>query len=684
MSQHEEHLLRMEKEKRRQEYEIRQQTEELRRKDVEAKKKEMELNRRKEERQRAEQAAAKKAQEDKELERQAVAMAIPEMAAQKKVQEEERQKQALFEAKKREELEKKRLFEERQRAELAAQEEQRQRQALLEARKREELEKQRLFEERQKAELAAAQKKAQEEERLKALEARKQEESERQIRYEEQLKQKHMEKERRKEQKLLNKKSRLDYKHFRWNKDKSESISNNKPSKISNTITNHALEKERKALEREKRRQAEAIGKEVKMKQERDSRREARFNSQERQEIPRPITPINVKTGHVSIRRQFYNERSKSVDRNEETEPRQQRCHMQKDWNRVHPHGAQEESDPPSRPSSSLDNPWVQFKHSVDTWNHSGQEADIVRPSSRIRSTSHHRDWKPVGSERPITPTRFESVSTHQVQDTIKDWGHVVHTEDHSGRSTPVPSRVIGETFADSKKNSGEEAPWRAPQKTLVNISVTRNVAKEKIKMSVEKSHEIYHYRATRSSTSNSESRSFKWSLRGDIIELPLPIATADSWFSREGKGIVSQNSSASTLAHLEGLKSPTETGKTPLPVLAGCNKTTSSSTVPDVQKYENDVDKRTRELEELRSMRADRNKRLQDAFELGDPYPDTEDSVVSYSEDGYSEEEESQRGPSKPAPSRRIGNLFGRSSDQWNEESSGPAPPKGIPAGSL
>ncbi|CAB4057281.1 unnamed protein product [Lepeophtheirus salmonis] len=627
---------------------------------------------------------------------------------------------------------------------------------------------------------------------------RKQEEFERQRKYEEQLKQKHMEQERQKDQQLLYEKKiqkdkeERDRLHTLQMGQRQERIrKQQEKDENEKKIEQLRLEEERRCqeemrqieeeTERQRRRSKKQNGHQLldinKMEEQNITYRQSHhnqstesrrhrsrhrsreggcFNPQDQKEVHRPVTPIDVKTGHVNSKAHFFNERSKSMDRNDEYEPRRHRGHIVKDWIRT---PQSEEHDPPSRPGSSLGQTLGAVKHTIDNWNHSAlhQKTGVEPPVSRARSLSQHRDWKPCVRDRPVTPTCFDTVDTHKVQDTIKDWGA---NRQGSGRNSPIPSRMIAETFADRKETfyMEEDAPWRSkstpePNLKLINISVTRNVVKEKPKPKVEmippplpkehvekcnrvQSRNLFitelpdlplHQESTSTkyeskvmtSTTSSSQVHFEEKTPCDILgkdkNIPVPVVS-ESWLTgiqnskpmSTSHNVLSTTSSASTIAHLEGLKSPTQTGKTPLPVLAGWYDTDSKKLPhspkdqgihhevprapppplpsketnprllnqqkcsPTIQKYENEVDKRQRELEELRNLRSARNKRLQDAFELGDPYLEYEESVESYSDD-YTDDGIVEEGipnePSRPAPTRRIANLFNRSSDEWKEE---------------
>ena len=199
-----------------------------------------------------------------------------------------------------------------------------------------------------------------------------------------------------------------------------------------------------------------------------------------------------VRTGYVNEKRNFWM-RSASTDRLHQRHemspgPRRRRIGGG-EWIR-----SETTPEPCSRPGSSLGQVITatgNVKHTVNNWgtlSKSRSSAAVLqepleRPRSRLMdSWAMDHDERAKSVERKV----LDPHGTNQVQDTVSNWAKA---KEASGRTTPVPSRTIGETFADSQVQkwgqTDEEllvrdgpTPWRTktpePGLKLLNVSVEK------------------------------------------------------------------------------------------------------------------------------------------------------------------------------------------------------------------
>ena len=213
-----------------------------------------------------------------------------------------------------------------------------------------------------------------------------------------------------------------------------------------------------------------------------------------------------VKTGHVSEKRSFWM-RSISTDKlNHEMSPgpRRRRVTGGQDWIKQ-----SDQQDQGYRPGSSLaqviggqtgDTSAQNVKTVVSGWSDlskSKSSAAVLQEREkrprRSQSRERMREFIPVTAaqnqsvEQPIRPVLSEA-HTNQVQETVSHWGHP-HPSEEVRTTTPIPTRNIGDTFADSKMNmntisagmqqhqqESSSSPWRTknpePTVKVINVAV--------------------------------------------------------------------------------------------------------------------------------------------------------------------------------------------------------------------
>merc|ERR1719342_1106350 len=198
---------------------------------------------------------------------------------------------------------------------------------------------------------------------------------------------------------------------------------------------------------------------------------------------------LSIKTGQVNEKRNFWM-RSTSVDRINNVSslspaPRRRRI----DWN-ANKH-QKENDDPESRPGSSLGQAntgsvrnlssgfIAKSKSSAAVMQ---DEVERGRPKQR---TVIANGWTKEQYDQKVKQEFFRSqeVKTNKVNDTVQTWGK--RDSSQTGRTTPAPSRNIGEGFSENKVGKTSEDDknansWRTktpePTVKLVNVSVEKAI----------------------------------------------------------------------------------------------------------------------------------------------------------------------------------------------------------------
>lgn len=193
-----------------------------------------------------------------------------------------------------------------------------------------------------------------------------------------------------------------------------------------------------------------------------------------------------IKTGQVNEKRNFWM-RSTSADRVNQASlspaPRRRRI----DWNAKQ----KENDDPESRPGSSLGQAntgsvrnlssgfIAKSKSSAAVMQ---DEVERGRPKQR---TVIANGWTKEQYDQKVKQEFFRSqeVKTNKVNDTVQTWGK--RDSSQTGRTTPAPSRNIGEGFSENKVGKSSEDDknansWRTktpePTVKLVNVSVEKAI----------------------------------------------------------------------------------------------------------------------------------------------------------------------------------------------------------------
>merc|ERR1719244_94777 len=190
-----------------------------------------------------------------------------------------------------------------------------------------------------------------------------------------------------------------------------------------------------------------------------------------------------VKTGQVNEKRNFWM-RSTSESRINQAglspAPRRKRV----DWSATR----QDDSRPGSSLGQAVDTGSVRNITTGFLAKSKSTAAVMQEDQTRGRSKQrviHHNGWSKANQEEQ-TKHEFTDVKTNKVNETITAWGK--RDSSNSGRSTPIPSRNIGEVIAENKvaKNAEQESnanSWRikTPEPTLklVNVSVEKAVGSE-------------------------------------------------------------------------------------------------------------------------------------------------------------------------------------------------------------
>ena len=402
--------------------------------------------------------------------------------ARRLAEERENAERQRLEAAKRQEEERRKLEEERRIAEekMRRQEEERRRQE--EERKRQEEERRRQEEERRR----------QEEQRLRQLELKKAEEERRR---EELARLRQEEEAKRQEEMRLEQELR---RQFQMQQQQEQEELRRKELAEQEELRRRQLEQEelrRREAEQRQREEAEQRAAEARQAKQQEVRcvtprlvRTKSFDrppplplpaSEQHEEQPTtgPDHLNTVRTGQVMEKRNLWAMRSASMERLPATSPAPRRRRL--DW------GKKEEDDEDvARPGSSLGQAATGAVRSLSTGFLSksksssalGREEDRHRPRARLAT-----GWtKEQEQERQEAFLRAQEVKTNKVNETVTGWGRG-GTGTNSGRTTPVPSRNIGEVHSENKlaKVAAEEKnanSWRSggPEVKLVNVTVEK------------------------------------------------------------------------------------------------------------------------------------------------------------------------------------------------------------------
>lgn len=198
----------------------------------------------------------------------------------------------------------------------------------------------------------------------------------------------------------------------------------------------------------------------------------------------------NVSTGYVNEKRNFWM-RSTSADHGlnrVDLSPAPRRRRMDS-WNR---RDERENEDPESRPGSSLGHgAQTGSVRSLSTGflaksksSAAVMDETVERGRPKRRNFRDGYNWSKEKYDQQVNQSfvKTHEVKTNKVHDTINTWGP--KDVSNSGRTTPVPSRGIGEVFAENKvaKNTSElqSNAWRTktpePSVKLVNVVVEKAV----------------------------------------------------------------------------------------------------------------------------------------------------------------------------------------------------------------
>ena len=386
--------------------------------------------------------------------------------AEEAKQEERRRLQLEEEQRRAREEEARRLEEERQRQEMERQRQEMERQQMLEKKRaEEERQKQQMLEKKRMEEQRRA-----EEERLRQLELKRQEEEMKrqellryeQLKREEEVKRQEemrLEQEMRKQYEIQQQKLKLEQEQKLIQQQQKEMASQQQNASVRDHIPKIP-----------KNRTFEA--------------------SQERSEVAKQEDHLlAIKTGQVKEKRNFWM-RSSSVDRLNPVSslspaPRRRRI----DWNA---NKQKENEDPESRPGSSLGqantgsvrNLSSGFLAKSKSSAAIGQDEAMERGRPKQR-TLIQNGWTKEKYDQELKQEFFKSqeLKTNKVNDTVQTWGKK-ESGTASGRTTPAPSRHIGETFSENRvaktvtENKSANA-WRTktpePTLKLVNVSVEKS-----------------------------------------------------------------------------------------------------------------------------------------------------------------------------------------------------------------
>merc|ERR1711892_1457649 len=209
--------------------------------------------------------------------------------------------------------------------------------------------------------------------------------------------------------------------------------------------------------------------------------------SQDRQEVKHEDHLSLIKTGQVNEKRNFWI-RSTSADRLNQVSlspaPRRRRI----DWNA---NKQKENDDPESRPGSSLGQ-----ANTGSVRNLSSGFIAKSKSSAAVMQDEFERGrpkqksvlangWTKEQYDQKIKQDFLKSqeVKTNKVTDTVQTWGQ--RDSSQTGRTTPAPSRNIGEGFSENRVGKTSEVDknansWRTktpePTLKLVNVSVEKAI----------------------------------------------------------------------------------------------------------------------------------------------------------------------------------------------------------------
>merc|ERR1719232_1230910 len=193
-----------------------------------------------------------------------------------------------------------------------------------------------------------------------------------------------------------------------------------------------------------------------------------------------------IKTGQVNEKRNFWM-RSTSADRVNQASlspaPRRRRI----DWNAKQ----KENDDPESRPGSSLGQANTGSVRNLSSGfiakskSSAAVMQDEVERGRPKQKTVIANGWTKEQYDQKVKQEFFKSqeVKTNKVTDTVQTWGK--RDSSQTGRTTPAPSRNIGEGFSENKVGKTSEDDknansWRTktpePTVKLVNVSVEKAI----------------------------------------------------------------------------------------------------------------------------------------------------------------------------------------------------------------
>jgi len=193
-----------------------------------------------------------------------------------------------------------------------------------------------------------------------------------------------------------------------------------------------------------------------------------------------------IKTGQVNEKRNFWM-RSTSADRVNQVSlspaPRRRRI----DWNARQ----KENDDPESRPGSSLGQANTGSVKNLSSGFISKSKSSAAVMQDEIergrpkQKTVIANGWTKEQYDQKVKQEFFKAqeVKTNKVTDTVQTWGR--RDSSQTGRTTPAPSRNIGEGFSENKVGKTSEVDknansWRTktpePTVKLVNVSVEKAI----------------------------------------------------------------------------------------------------------------------------------------------------------------------------------------------------------------
>jgi len=191
-----------------------------------------------------------------------------------------------------------------------------------------------------------------------------------------------------------------------------------------------------------------------------------------------------VKTGQVNEKRNFWM-RSSSADRVNQASlspaPRRRRI----DWNA---NKQKENEDPDSRPGSSLGQANIGSVKNLSSGFIAKSKSSAAVQDELERGRPKHKalksnGWTKEQYDQKVNKDFLKSqeVKTNRVNETVQTWGK--RDSSQTGRTTPAPSRNIGEGFSENKVGRNHEVDknansWRTktpePTLKLVNVSVEK------------------------------------------------------------------------------------------------------------------------------------------------------------------------------------------------------------------